>query len=324
MISKAQKIRAGIFFLITTILLITFILFIVGNTLFKKRDVYFITYKNVSVNGLQFGSSVKYYGINIGRVEDININKEDVNDVVIEISVNAGTPIKEDVEATLVGVGITGLKQIEIVGGSNAAVLLEPGDEIKAGKDAISDITGKAEVIATKTELLINRLNDLVNDDNRVKISNILSSTDTLLAGLRGIVDENQIRISNIVANFDTISINLKNITENTDVVMMEFRNIMESGEIQTILANTEAISDSIKSIRFKTIINKEFIESLNKFNIALKQFNETITHIDLTVLKGREDFLNILEEMEESAQYLKEFSRRINEDPSSLIRQRK
>ena len=324
MISKAQKIRAGIFFLMTTILLITFILFIVGNTLFKKRDKYYITYNNVSVNGLQFGSSVKYYGINIGRVEDININKDDVNDVVIEISVNAGTPIKEDVEATLVGVGITGLKQIEIVGGSNAAVLLEPGDEIKAGKDAISDITGKAEIIATKTEMLINRLNELVNDNNRVKISNILSSTDTLLAGLREIVDENHVRISNVIANFDTIGSNLKNITENTDIAMAEFRDIMISGEIQQILANTEAVTDSVKSMRVKSIINDDLVASISNFNVALKHFNETIIHIDLTVLKGREDFLNILEEIEESAEYLKEFSRQINEDPSSLIRQRK
>ncbi len=324
MISRAQKIRAGLFFLMTTVLLITFILFIVGNTLFKKRDKYYITYKNVSVNGLQLGSSVKYYGITIGRVEDININKEDVNDVVIEISVDEGTPIKEDVEATLVGVGITGLKQIEIVGGSNAAVLLGPGDEIKSGKSAISDITGKAEIIATKTEMLINRLNELVNDNNREKISNILSSADTLLAGLREMVDENQDRVSNVAANFDTISTNLKYITENADIAMAEFRNIMVSGEIQEIISNTASVSDSIKTIRVKSIINDDFVHLINNFNVVLKQFNETITHIDLTVLKGRQDFLHILEEMEESAKYLKEFSRRINEDPSSLIRQRK
>lgn len=324
MISRGQKIRAGVFFFVTTVLLVAFVFFIVGKTLFKERDFYNITYKNVSVNGLQLGSSVKYYGINIGRVEDITFNKDDVNDVIIEISVDAGTPIKEDVEATLVGVGITGLKQIEIIGGSNDALILNPGDEIKSGKSAISDITGKAEIIASKSELLINRLNDLLNDENRNKVALILNSADKFLNESQGIIIENRPKFERILANVDTIGINMKLLTENSNIVMEDVRNILESGEIQTILTNTEAISDSINSMQFKSIVNEDFVESLTNFNLALKQFNETITHIDLTVLKGREDFLNILEEMEESAEYLKEFSRQINEDPSSLIRQRK
>lgn len=324
MISRGQKIRAAVFFFVTTVLLVAFVFFIVGKTLFKERDFYNITYKNVSVNGLQLGSSVKYYGINIGRVEDITFNKDDVNDVIIEISVDAGTPIKEDVEATLVGVGITGLKQIEIIGGSNDALILNPGDEIKSGKSAISDITGKAEIIASKSELLINRLNDLLSDENRNKVALILNSADKFLNESQGIIIENRPKFERILANVDTIGINMKLLTENSNIVMEDVRNILESGEIQTILTNTEAISDSINSMRFKSIVNEDFVESLTNFNLALKQFNETITHIDLTVLKGREDFLNILEEMEESAEYLKEFSRQINEDPSSLIRQRK
>ncbi|MBN2281302.1 MAG: MCE family protein [Candidatus Marinimicrobia bacterium] len=324
MISKAQKIRAGIFFIITTLLLVSFILLIIGNTLFKKRDIYFITYNNVSVNGLQLGSSVKYYGINIGRVENIRFNKDDVNKVIVEISINAGTPIKEDVEATLVGVGITGLKQIEIVGGSNAAVLLEPGSEIKAGKDAISDITGKAEVIAEKTEMLINRLNDLVNDDNRLKIANIVNSSDTILAEFKQVMTENRPKLNRIFTNLDTLSLRLKNMSENLDATILAVRNIVTSVEIENILANTEAVSDSLKNSRFKSLINQDLIASLENLNVALERFNDAVNHIDLTVLKGREDFLKILEEMEESAEYLKEFSRRINEDPSSLIRQRK
>ena len=321
MISRAQKIRAGIFFSLTSLLLVTFILFIVGKTLFKKRDRYFITYNNVSVNGLQLGSAVKYYGINIGRVENITFNKENVKDVVVSISVRAGTPIKEDVEASLVGVGITGLKQIEITGGSNEAILLDIGSEITAGKDAISDITGKAEIIAEKSELLINRLNDLVNDKNREKISNILNSSDSLLININEIIKNNKSGVSSIIANADTIGERLKSSAFDAEIAMSRIKEIVMSNQIDIVLDNTVAITDSLKNTRIKQLINQDLVQSINNLNIALEQASKTFAHIDLTVLKGRDDLLKTLENFEETIEHLLEFSRQINEDPSILIR---
>ena len=324
MISKAQKIRAAIFFLLTTVLLVVFLFFIVGNTLFKKRDNYFITYSNVSVNGLQLGSAVKYYGINIGRVEDITFKRKNLNDVIVDISVKAGTPIKEDVKASLVGVGITGLKQIEITGGSDEAALLEPGSEIESGTSAISDITGKAEVIAEKSELLINRLNDLFDDTNREKVAGILKNTESLLASLNKVAIEKESEISDIITNMDTISVNLKNFVYNAELATARINEILMSDRIDTIIYNTEAFTDSLKQTRIKKLVNQELVNSINNLNLVLKQVSDTFTHIDLTVLKGREDLLQTLEELEEAAEYLREFSRQINEDPSSLLRSRK
>jgi phospholipid/cholesterol/gamma-HCH transport system substrate-binding protein len=324
MISKAQKIRAAIFFLLTTVLLVVFLFFIVGNTLFKKRDNYFITYSNVSVNGLQLGSAVKYYGINIGRVEDITFKRKNLNDVIVDISIKAGTPIKEDVKASLVGVGITGLKQIEITGGSDEAALLEPGSEIESGTSAISDITGKAEVIAEKSELLINRLNDLFDDTNREKVAGILKNTESLLASLNKVAIEKESEISDIITNMDTISVNLKNFVYNAELATARINKILMSDRIDTIIYNTEAFTDSLKQTRIKKLVNQELVNSINNLNLVLKQVSDTFTHIDLTVLKGREDLLQTLEELEEAAEYLREFSRQINENPSSLLRSRK
>jgi phospholipid/cholesterol/gamma-HCH transport system substrate-binding protein len=323
MISKAQKIRAGIFFSLTFLLLVGFILFIIGNTLFKKRDDYFIIYKNVSVNGLQLGSAVKYYGITIGRVEDITFKKDNVNDVIVDISIKAGTPIKQDVEASLVGVGITGLKQIEITGGSDEAELLPPGSRIQAGKDAFSDITGKAEIIAEKSELLINRLNDLVNDNNRQKVSRILLSLDSLLANINQLVGDNQTEITAIIANTDTISSVVKNIAANTDIAMARVRELLESEDLDRILENSAAVSDSLKQTKIKQLVNRDIVESIQKLNSALEQASRTFSHIDLTVMKGRDDLFKSLEDLEETLENLREFSRQISEDPSVLIRSR-
>jgi len=273
------------------------------------------------VNGLQLGSAVKYYGITIGRVEDIKFNKDNLNDVVVEISVKAGTPIREDVEAALTSVGITGLKQIEITGGSDGAAILEPGSEIESGQSMISDITGKAEVIAEKSELLINNLNHLTNQSNREKIAGILVSTDNLLGNLNQIVEENAVSVRSLVANADTASAKMKDLLTATDLAVNRINDVLMSDKIDNILANTEALTDSIRQAEIKKLINHDIVNSINNLNIAIKQVNDTFTHIDLTVLKGRDDFLNMLEEVEETVEYLREFSRQINENPSALIR---
>jgi len=272
---------------------------------------------------LQLGSAVKYYGITIGRVEDITFKKDNVNDVIVDISIKAGTPIKQDVEASLVGVGITGLKQIEITGGSDEAELLPPGSRIQAGKDAFSDITGKAEIIAEKSELLINRLNDLVNDNNRQKVSRILLSLDSLLANINQLVGDNQTEITAIIANTDTISSVVKNIAANTDIAMARVRELLESEDLDRILENSAAVSDSLKQTKIKQLVNRDIVESIQKLNSALEQASRTFSHIDLTVMKGRDDLFKSLEDLEETLENLREFSRQISEDPSVLIRSR-
>jgi len=117
MVSKSQKIRLGIFIIVGLVFLFVLIGIIVGTKLFDKKDIYFIAYKDQSVSGMNVGSAVQYHGIRVGRIEELNIDKDDVTTVIVEISVKAGTPIKTDVKAVMAAVGITGLKQIELVGG---------------------------------------------------------------------------------------------------------------------------------------------------------------------------------------------------------------
>ena len=50
---------------------------------------------------------------------------------VVPLSLQAGTPVTEDTVATLQMQGITGLKYIELQGGTNEARRLSPGDKVQ-------------------------------------------------------------------------------------------------------------------------------------------------------------------------------------------------
>ncbi|MEA2095976.1 MAG: MlaD family protein, partial [Candidatus Cloacimonadota bacterium] len=154
MVTKAQKLRLGIFITVISVLMIIFLIMVAGTKIMEKRDIYHIRYQDSSVTGLQIGGPVKYRGIGIGRVDDISIDPESITDIVVTVSIKSGTPIKGDMTASLIPIGITGLVQVEITGGTQEAEMLDSGSFILSGLSTLESISGKAEVLANKFEIL--------------------------------------------------------------------------------------------------------------------------------------------------------------------------
>lgn len=309
MITKAQKFRLGIFIIVLSILMVIFIVLIIGTRFMEKRDTYFINYRDISVSGLQVGSSVKYHGLEIGRVEDIRIDREDVQNVIVTISVREGTPIKEDVKATLTPVGITGMVQIELFGGTPEADFLEPGSAITPGISMFATITGTAEVIAEKLEMVLNNIGELTSFENRRRFDNILANLDE-------IVESNKENVNSMVANLDITVANVAEISNSANKAMERFDEIINSEQIDNILVNTEHVTAQLA----KSDLEK-LIEDMNS---AIVQTDMAFKQIDLTMLRARPDLLYSLESLRETLEYLNEFSRLITEDPSILWRSRR
>ena len=134
MITRSQKIRLGIFITTAIAIFLAIIAVLSIDRFLKEKDVYYIVYEDVSVMGLDVGSSVKYLGINVGSIQDIYIDPEDVNRIIVRIGLKKDTPIKTDVQADISTIGITGIKIIELRGWSNEAAPLNAGGFINAGK----------------------------------------------------------------------------------------------------------------------------------------------------------------------------------------------
>ncbi len=302
MVSSAQKFRLGIFIVVFSVLMIIFLILVAGSKIMEKRDIYYIRYENTSVSGLQIGGPVKYRGIGIGRVDDIIIDAEDVTNIIVIVSIKAGTPIKEDMRASLIPIGITGLLQVEITGGSKEAFFLKTGSFISAGVSTFESISGKAEIISEKLEQLLNNLAEITNEENRKKINNIINNVDEM------ITDNQQ--------SINTVLTSLSSTTRDLAIIAGETRQIMQSGKVKNIVSNTEKIT--------KDIANSNLEQLLVDMNAAIKKLDITMSHIDATHLESRQDILDTIEALKETIEYLNDFSRQISDDPSLLIRSRK
>ena len=179
-----KKYGLHFFFLVALSALGLFLAAVIGTRLLGKRDLYTIEFTDTPVSGLNKGAAVKYLGYSVGRIEDIYISAEDVNTVVVEISVeqrSAENAIRVDTEARMASLGITGLKYIELYGGSNEAAPLPSGSPIKAGDTFFSNLQERAEVLTVKIEQSVDNFNKLLSTENQLVFTRLLSNAGDLV-----------------------------------------------------------------------------------------------------------------------------------------------
>ncbi len=87
------------------------------------RGVYdrYYVYTRESVAGLSVDSTVKYRGVDVGRVKEVVLNPENSEEVRVTLDIVRGTPVKADTQAVLVTQGLTGLVTLNLTGGTREA-----------------------------------------------------------------------------------------------------------------------------------------------------------------------------------------------------------
>lgn len=313
MVSRAQKIRLGVFLTFATLALIATIAVVTGSKLLKRQATYFIRYHEISLTGLEVGSVVRYRGIRIGRIEDIYIDEKDITSIIVEIAVDSEVPIKEDTEAVVALIGITGMKIIELYGGSNESKRLASGSFIKPGLSLVDAISGQAEVMAQKLELILNNLAELTNAEQRLRLMRLVENTNYTLEAFNKMMANNQSHINSTLKNVATISTKLDTFIQLSNQTMQDIRQVTRSPKLMATVDHMESISGDLAAANLS-----ELIQKLAK---AIEQTDRTFTHLDMTLLKSRHDILSSTEILRESLENFNEFTRLISENPSLLLR---
>lgn len=317
---RSQKIRLGIFITVGFSILILLLGFFTARELFEKSDTYYVSYKDVSVSGLEVGSPVKYLGIKVGSISDIKIDKEDISRIIIELSLEHGTPIKKNAKANIVSMGITGLKAIEIRGGSNEAGFLKEKEFIKAGSSFSEEITGKAEVIAEKVERVLNNLIDFTEKENLQKVTDMADEIESFaqrgkvtLAKFNNLIDANSEEIHQTVVTANEVADKLNVSGTQLKKALTNINNILEGDTLNQILANTKDISHTLKKTNLKKLIEN--------FSIVAAQTQKLLINIDSDLDQSSEDLKKNLQLLKYTLENINEASRKINTNPSILIR---
>lgn len=293
-ISKAQRARLGVFLIIGTILLLLFAVIPLGLKLSDKYNEFVAYFQGESLSGLEQGAVVKYSGVPVGKVEKITYLPRDLSKVRVIMKLQADFPMKVDMVATTGAMGITGLKYVEITGGTNESELLKPGSEIPTKQSMISTITGKAEVIVAKVELLLNHLTQITNPDSLSSVKKILDNVAIITEDVKDFVSESRPKIdsitfasNNIISRIDGIAMDVKEFTGN-------FKNAVKGEQVASTFSSIDSTAQ------------------------ALKDLTENLS---LMVRQSREDFTIGLQNIREATENANQLTKVLSENPSLLIR---
>ncbi|MBN2035393.1 MAG: MCE family protein [Chitinispirillaceae bacterium] len=293
-ISKAERARLGLFLVAGAVVLGTFFSISLGLKLAQTAKTYYAFFEGESLSGLEQGATVKYTGVPIGKVDKISYQPDDLSKVKVILKVQSDFPIKTDMHATTGLIGITGLKYIEILGGTSEAPLLKSGSEIPTRVSMFGAISGKVEAIVAKVELLINNLNQLSNPDSlkslRVMLDNVAAITGdarTMTADMTPKINAMTGSASQLVEKADRIAADVKKFTGTLD-------SAFSAGKIARTLG---------------------FVDSAA---IALKVVAENMA---LLVRQSREDFTVTMQNLREATESANQLAKMLEENPSLLIK---
>ncbi len=108
----------GAFVLVLGSVLIAGVLWLAaGGALQTRYDLYWAI-EDESVAGLNLNAPVKYNGVDVGKVRQIELDPDNPQRVNLLFAIERGTPIREDTVAVLKTQGLTGIAYVELSGGA--------------------------------------------------------------------------------------------------------------------------------------------------------------------------------------------------------------
>ena len=270
--TKINFFKIGLFViaLVTSLLILIFWL---GKFGFEKKkfDEYQIYFKE-SISGLNIGSSIKYKGFEVGNVNEIKLNPLNSEEIQINIVIKKGTPIKEDNYAILGNLGITGLKYIELKGGSNDSKLLqkdENGFRIISSKTSdLTTLVDSTTDLTNELTLVLAQMKKLLADENIKTISEILGKTQ------------------NSMTNVEQFSLYLVNNEKKIDELIKNINILAKNGNKS--FESIDKSADSFKELSSEILleIRKGSFDIKDMSKESFDKLNNVLNSLDLTLLQ--------------------------------------
>lgn len=311
--TKAERIRLGLFLLLCFVGIVGFVGYLIGEKIHNQKVTYYTIFSE-SVQGLSVDARVMLNGIDVGHVRKILIDPKNLNNVMVWFEVSPETPIKAGTQVQMTsGISLTGNRYLILNGGDAAEENLPDGSFVQAGVNRISEITGQAENLVARIEMLLDNLNNVLSEKNAKKISRTLSNFEEASAGTKTMMAIGNALLNNgnrlvksmeaPVAKLDTSMGSLKRITAELDEshLAIEVKNTLDQIQAKMAALDTKQMNDDL----VKTLHS---LEAMSR-------------RVDVFLYKNQTNFADALKQLNAILENLNDFSQKIKNQPSSLIR---
>nr|WP_319563291.1 MlaD family protein [uncultured Rhodoferax sp.] len=212
----------GAFVLTLSALLVAVVLWLAsGGAWQTKYDVYQAV-EEESVAGLNLNAPVKYNGVDVGKVQAIELDHANPKTVNLFFAIERGTPVKEDTIAILKTQGLTGIAYVELSGGSVSSPLLrvKTGARyavIQTAPSLSARLENVLSSVLAKLDDTSNNINAMLSKENQAAIRSALADMAVIartVAARKDSIDAGLLDAAKTLKNTAKASANIDQLSE--------------------------------------------------------------------------------------------------------------
>lgn len=288
--TTGEKLKLGAFVTLGLLIFVVAIYFIgQRQNLFSKT--FTISSNFTNVNGLILGNNVRYSGINIGTVRQIQMINDTVINVQMVLEEKMINHIKKDAVATISTDGLVGNMIVNIIPGDQGNGVIEEGDVIKSfTKIGTSEMLNTLNTTNENAALLTSKLLNIATEITDGKGTLGMLITDTIMS--HNLIETvNYLKLTSIEVN----------------KTIKELNGIIKQVDLENSLAGV-ILNDTVSAQQLKrTVAHLE--QSSKDIQTVLGNLNSTIDQI-----QDGEGAFNYLSTNEELVEQLKSIIENVNE----------
>lgn len=289
----SKEIKATILVLASVGLLIWGISFLAGTNLFSKTRIFYVKYPNVE--GLSTASSVTINGLVVGKVNNIELQKD--GELLVELLMTNDVEVPKSSKAVMYAPSFLGGKQISLEINYQDPTLAQTGDFLTGGNmsgllDGLGEkadpIVQKLDSVLYNVNVLVGSLNNTLNPETQQNLQNALAELNATMKNANAItgkfdriVTTNESKINAIVSDFNKTSENLSAFSNELDKIQLQkLQDILNKfDQAATTLNNLMTDVDQGKGNIGKLLKEEQLYQNIED---ATKELNELLEDVKL------------------------------------------
>jgi phospholipid/cholesterol/gamma-HCH transport system substrate-binding protein len=289
----------GAFVLVLGAVLIAVVLWLASGGAWQKKYDTYLAVEDESVAGLNLNAPVKYNGVDVGKVQEIELDATNPQRVNLKFAIERGTPIKVDTVAMLKTQGLTGIAYVELSGGAAASAPLGPvaGSKypvIPTKPSLGARLENVLTTVLAKLDSTSNNLNAILSDDNKAAFKSALADIATVAHTLAARKDTLDRGITSAAKTFDNTALAtaqigpvMERISRGADAIEKMGSEVSQTS--QSAGKTIDAVSGDVKRFGSETLPELErLLGELSSLTTSLRRLSEQTERDPRGLLFGR------------------------------------
>jgi phospholipid/cholesterol/gamma-HCH transport system substrate-binding protein len=295
---KTSKFMIGLFVTVGSLIGVALVILLGASKYFEKGLIY-ATYFDESVQGLQMDSSVKYRGVDVGRVLKIGVAPDNkLVEVVMKVDFRGGS--ETDLVAKLKSAGITGIVFIELDRRKGDEQVLGPEMTFETGYPVIPSRPSEIRQIMAGLADIYEKIHKIDFDGISQELGNTAKSVNTFF---------NNARLNNTMKYIESTTMSLDSTTRKIDKMITE-------GKVDRVIVETQ--KTLMETRQLVTEVRNE-IGAMKMADTAGKA-GRFLDHLDRRSRKISVDLEDALQDIKSNSENLNRLLEKIQNNPSELI----